>query len=64
MAKADTNVKKSLLKLFKNTFSGLDQCEEVDVKESYRLPEKKVKVHIREYPFSDGNIRPLNRYLL
>ncbi len=51
MAKADSKVKKSLVKLFKSTFSDLVQCEEVDIKESYRLPDKKVKVHIKEYPF-------------
>ncbi|MCB1858441.1 MAG: metallophosphoesterase [Gammaproteobacteria bacterium] len=51
MAKSDTSVKKSLLKLFKSTFSGLSECEEVDIKEAFRLPDKKVKVRIKDYPF-------------
>ena len=49
MAKSKT--KKALLKLLKSTFSDLVQCEEVDVKEAYRLPDKKVRVKIKEYPF-------------
>ncbi len=52
--------KKALLKLLKTTFSGLSQCEEIDVKDAYRLPDKKVKVRIKDYPFMvnlfpDGN---------
>jgi len=51
MGRSESKAKKALLKLLKNTFSDLVQCEEVDVKESYRLPDKKVKVHIGDYPF-------------
>lgn len=48
---AKPKAKKALLKLLKTTFSGLNQCEEIDVKDAYRLSDKKVKVHIKEYPF-------------
>ncbi|MCU7846858.1 MAG: metallophosphoesterase [Candidatus Thiodiazotropha sp. (ex Lucinoma kastoroae)] len=42
--------KKSLIKLIKSAFSGLSQCEEVDLKESYHLRGSKVKVPIHCYP--------------
>ena len=48
---SDSKVKKSLIKLFRNTFSELVACEEIDIKESYRLPTNKVKIRIKEYPF-------------
>ena len=48
---ANPKAKKALLKLLKTTFSGLNQCEEIDVKDAYRLSDKKVKVHIKDYPF-------------
>ena len=48
---AKPKAKKALLKLLKTTFSGLSQCEEIDVKDAYRLSDKKVKVHIQDYPF-------------
>lgn len=51
MAKSGSKAKKILLKMLKNSFSGLAQCEEVDVKEAYRLPDKKVRIHLKDYPF-------------
>lgn len=51
MVSSDSKVKKSLIKFFRNTFSELNSCEVVDVKESYRLPTSKVKVRITEHPF-------------
>jgi len=48
---AKSKAKKALLKLLKSTFSDLVHCEEVDVKEAYRLPDKKVRVKCEEYPF-------------
>lgn len=51
MVSSDSKVKKSLIKFFRNTFSELNSCEVVDVKESYRLPTSKVKVQITEHPF-------------
>lgn len=50
MIVSDSGTKKSLLKLLKKSFSGLAECEEVDLQSSYRLPDKKVKVHLRDYP--------------
>ncbi|MCB1852070.1 MAG: metallophosphoesterase [Gammaproteobacteria bacterium] len=57
--------KKSLLKVLRNAFSDMVECEVVDVKEAYRLPTKKVKVQIKEQPFQinlypDG--KPLHIY--
>lgn len=41
-----------LLKLLRRTFPGLDPYDEVeDLKESYRLGDKTVKAHIKDYPF-------------
>jgi len=57
MAKSSSKAKKTLLKMLKNSFSGLAQCEEVDVKEAYRLPDKKVRIHLKEYPFQ-VNLHP------
>lgn len=51
MAKSSSKAKKTLLKMLKNSFSGLTQCEEVDLKAAYRLPDKKVRVPLRDYPF-------------
>ena len=51
MVSSDSKVKKSLIKLFRSTFADLVACEEVDIKESYRLPTTKVKVNIKEHPF-------------
>ena len=48
---AKTDAKKSFLKRLKASFSDLAECEEVDLKESYRLHNKKIKVHVGEYPF-------------
>ena len=48
---ANTDAKKSFLKKLKASFSDLAECEEVDIKESYRLHNKKIKVHVGEYPF-------------
>jgi len=52
MAKSSSKTKKTLLKMLKSSFSGLTQCEEVDVKEAYRLPDKKVRIQIKQtaYP--------------
>lgn len=51
MVTSDSKFKKSLIKLFRDTFPDLVSCEVVDVKESYRLPTKKIKVPIKEHPF-------------
>jgi predicted phosphodiesterase len=50
MAKSGGKARKTLLKMLRNSFSGLSQCEEVDVKEAYQLSEKKVRVHLKDYP--------------
>ncbi len=49
MAKTDT--KKALRKLLKTTLLRLEQFEEINLNDSYRLSEKKVKLSAREYPF-------------
>lgn len=51
MAKSNSKAKKTILKLLRHTFSDLIKCEEIDVKEAYRLPESKVKVSLKEHPF-------------
>lgn len=48
---AKTGTKKALRKFLKSTLSHLEQCEEINLSESYRLSEKKVKLYKREYPF-------------
>ncbi len=50
MAKPDSGTKKGLLKLLKKTFSDLAECEDVEIDSSFRLPEKKIRVHLRDYP--------------
>ncbi len=40
-----------ILKRLRNAFPGLDPCDEVDLKETYRLGEKTAKAHIKDYPF-------------
>jgi hypothetical protein len=50
MAKSSSKARKTLLKMLRNSFSGLTQCEEVDVKEAYQLSDKKVRVHLKDYP--------------
>lgn len=49
MAKSGT--KKALKKFLKSTLSRLEKCEEINLSESYRLSDKKVKLYEREYPF-------------
>ena len=50
MAKSGSKTRKTLLKMLRNSFEGLTQCEEVDVKEAYQLSGKKVRVQLKEYP--------------
>ena len=50
MGKSKNKARTALLKLFKSAFPDLVKCEEVDVKAAYRLPEKKVKIRITDYP--------------
>ncbi len=40
-----------ILKRLKSAFAGLDPCEEVDLQETYRLGDKSIKAHIKDYPF-------------
>lgn len=63
MARSDA--KKSFLKRLKASFSDLAECEEVDIKESYRLQNKKIKVQVDEYPFQInlyGDTKSLHLY--
>jgi len=50
MAKKTSKMKKSLLKLIRTAFSSLDLCEKVDLKDTYKLPEKKIMFPMENYP--------------
>ncbi len=51
MAKNKPVKRKSLLKLIKIAFSGLEQCEKIDIKDTYKLtPNKKVMIPLENYP--------------
>ncbi len=50
MAKSKNKTKKAIIKLIKSTFSGWTECEVIDVKAAYRLPDKKIKIQLKEYP--------------
>ncbi|MCU7936247.1 MAG: metallophosphoesterase [Candidatus Thiodiazotropha sp. (ex Dulcina madagascariensis)] len=50
MAQSELKSKKSLIKLLKNAFSGLSQCEEIELEKSYRLHGKKIKIPIHCHP--------------
>lgn len=51
MAKNKSAKPKSLLKLIKIAFSGLEQCEKIDIKDTYKLtPNKKVMIPLENYP--------------
>ena len=50
MAKLDAKTRKGLLKRLKESFSGLSECEELDLKEAYRLENKKVRLQMENYP--------------
>ncbi len=52
---------KGILRRLKDTFSGLSQCEELDIEGAYRLENKKVRLPLKNYPIqlnvgSDENI--------
>ncbi|MCU7799308.1 MAG: metallophosphoesterase [gamma proteobacterium symbiont of Lucinoma myriamae] len=50
MAKIIAKKRKSLLKLIKIAFSDLEQCEKVDLKDTYKLPKKKIMFPLENYP--------------
>ena len=50
MVKNTSQKRKSLLKLIKTVFSDLDQCEKIDLKDTYRLPRKKIMFPLENYP--------------
>lgn len=50
MAKIVAKKRKSLLKLIKTAFSDLDQCEKIDLKDTYKLPKKKIMFPLENYP--------------
>ena len=51
MSKNKPVKRKSLLKLIKIAFSGLEQCEKIDIKDTYKLtPNKKVMIPLENYP--------------
>jgi len=51
MSKNKPVKRKSLLKLIKVAFSGLEQCEKIEIKDTYKLtPNKKVMIPLENYP--------------
>jgi len=44
-------VRKLLRKLLKSAFPNLFWFQEVDIKDTYHLSDKKIKAHIKDYPF-------------
>ncbi|RLW56354.1 MAG: hypothetical protein B6D76_00535 [gamma proteobacterium symbiont of Stewartia floridana] len=63
MAKLASKPKKSFLKQIRESLEDLEACHDVDLKESYRLPEKKkVRVSIKQYPIQ-LSLRPDGRAL-
>ena len=50
MEKLSPKQKKSLIKRLRDSFSELAECEELDLKEAYRLQNKKVRLHMDNYP--------------
>ncbi|MES9876553.1 MAG: metallophosphoesterase [Candidatus Sedimenticola sp. PURPLELP] len=50
MVKQDSKQQKGLLKRLKESFSGLEQCEELDLKQAYKLEDKKVRLQLENYP--------------
>lgn len=50
MIKQKDKQKKGLMKLIKDSFSGLPECEELDLKQAYRLEDKKVRLQLDNYP--------------
>ncbi len=50
MVKNKVKKRKSLLKLIKIAFSDLEQCEKVDLKDTYKLPNKKIMFPLENYP--------------
>ena len=50
MAKSSTKKQKSFLKLIKTAFSDIVQCEKIDIKDSFRLPNKKTQFPLENYP--------------
>ena len=50
MAKPISKKRKSLLKLIKIAFSDLEQCEKIELKDTYKLPNKKIMFPLENYP--------------
>jgi len=50
MAKSKAKKRKSFLKLIKSAFSELEQCERVDIEDTYKLPNKRVMIPLERYP--------------
>jgi len=50
MAKSSSKKQKSLIKIIKAAFSDLVHCEKVDLKGSFRLPNKKIQFPVENYP--------------
>ncbi|MCN4144566.1 MAG: metallophosphoesterase [Thiohalomonas sp.] len=50
MAKTIAKKRKNLLKLIKIAFSDLEQCEKIDLKDTYKLPKKKIMFPLENYP--------------
>jgi hypothetical protein len=50
MMQAKSKQKNALMKRIKESFLGLLECENLDLKDAYRLKEKRVRLHLENYP--------------
>ncbi|MET0067289.1 MAG: metallophosphoesterase [Candidatus Thiodiazotropha sp.] len=50
MAQSGLKTRKSLLKRLRKLFSGLEQCDSVDLQQAYHLADQKVRVSLPGYP--------------
>ena len=57
MAKDSSKQDKGLIKRLKDGFSGLAKCEEMNLKNAYRLEDKKIRLQMENYPI-ELNISP------
>ncbi len=51
MTRSTSKTTKALLNLIKAAFSDWNRSEVIDVEDAYQLPNKKIKVELKEYSF-------------
>jgi hypothetical protein len=64
MTKLETKKTKGWLKILEKTLSGLERCENIDLKQAYQLPGKKISLPHNSYPLQInlGPNNPLHIY--